>query len=294
MTNDTGAAPRAIIVISSHVVRGSVGNRAVVFALEHLGHPVWEVQTITLAWHPAMSPSTRIVPDDEKFASLLNDLAGSDRLGNVGAIVSGYLGSPAQAKAIAALVRAVKAKHPDVIYYCDPVVGDDGGLYVPQETAEAIRDELVPLADLTTPNRFELEWLSGEEVPDNATAMRVARQLGPQTTVVTSSHAMMAGSIGNLLVTEREAILAEHRAIPNAPKGTGDLFGAVLLARLMEGLAPEKALRHATAAVFEVVARAVKRGSDELMLALDADSLAHPMAMVQTRRLADPRGGRRA
>lgn len=290
---DTFIKP-AIVVISSHVVRGSVGNRAIVFALEHLGFPVWEVQTITLAWHPAQSPSTRIVPDDEQFASLLADLAGSERLGSVGAIVSGYLGSPGQAKAIAALVKALKARNPNAIYYCDPVVGDDGGLYVPHVRAVAIRDELLPLADLATPNMFELEWMSGEAVPDNMSALRIARSLGPKTTVLTSAHAMMNGSTGNLLVSEREAILAEHRAIANAPKGTGDLFGAVLLARLMEGMTPEKALRNATAAVFEVVARAVKRGSDELMLALDADSLAHPMAMVQMRRLADPRGGRRA
>ena len=35
----------AVISISSHVVRGSVGNRAVVFALETLGYPVWALPT---------------------------------------------------------------------------------------------------------------------------------------------------------------------------------------------------------------------------------------------------------
>jgi pyridoxine kinase len=36
----------SVIVISSHVVRGSVGNRAAVFALETLGFPVWAVPTV--------------------------------------------------------------------------------------------------------------------------------------------------------------------------------------------------------------------------------------------------------
>src|SRR5690606_21071431 len=98
----------------------------------------------------------------------------------------------------------------------------------------------------------------------------------------------------NLLVTQRDAVLAEHRLVENAPNGTGDLFAALFLARLMEGHSADKALRSATAAVFEVVARAVKRGADELMLATDAQSLVHPVAIVQTHRLADPKGGRRA
>ncbi|MBE0694401.1 MAG: pyridoxal kinase, partial [Aquamicrobium sp.] len=44
------AAPRAVIVISSHVARGTVGNRAAVFALETLGLPVWAVPTVILPW----------------------------------------------------------------------------------------------------------------------------------------------------------------------------------------------------------------------------------------------------
>jgi pyridoxine kinase len=52
----------AVIVISSHVVRGSVGNRAAVFALETLGHPVWAVPTVILPWHPGHGPAKRIVP----------------------------------------------------------------------------------------------------------------------------------------------------------------------------------------------------------------------------------------
>jgi pyridoxine kinase len=50
-----------ILVISSHVVRGSVGNRAAVFALESLGFPVWAVPTVTLAWHPGQGTAMRIV-----------------------------------------------------------------------------------------------------------------------------------------------------------------------------------------------------------------------------------------
>ena len=285
------APPRAVIVISSHVARGTVGNRAAVFALETLGLPVWAVPTVILPWHPGHGRATRIVPPAGDFAALLGDLAAAPWLGEVGAVLSGYLGGPDQAAAVAGLVGAVKARNPRALYLCDPVMGDVGGLYVPEATAAAMRDLLLPLADIATPNRYELEWLAGEALPDNGAVARAALGLGPPTMLVTSAHAMMAGSIGNLLVTGREAVLAEHRAVPKAPNGTGDLFSALFLARLVTGHSEAKALQAATAAVFEVLARAVKRGADELMLETDAQSLAHPMAMVQVRRLLHPAGG---
>lgn len=290
--NENGQS--AVIVISSHVARGTVGNRAVVFTLEQLGHPVWAVPTVILPWHPGHGRGTRIVPAAEQFASLLNDLENAPWLGEVGAVLSGYLGDAGQAQAVASLVGKVKAKNPDALYLCDPVLGDAEGLYVPQATAEALRDVLLPLADIATPNRYELEWLTGLDLSSNDSIARAAIDLGPQTMLVTSAHAMLAGSIGNLLVTERDVLLAEHRAVPNPPSGTGDFLSASFLARVLKGDGNEKALRTATAAVFEIVARAVKRGADELMLETDAQSIAHPMAMVQQRRLLHPRGGRRA
>ncbi|MNJ82111.1 pyridoxamine kinase [compost metagenome] len=49
----------------------------------------------------------------------------------------------------------------------------------------------------------------------------------------------------------------------------------------------------ATASVFEIIARTVKRGADELTLEQDASSLSTPMAMVQMRRLLHPSQMRR-
>ena len=70
MNDSAVETPRAVIVVSSHVARGSVGNRAAVFALETLGHPVWAVPTVLLPWHPGHGPATRIVPDAEPVLRL--------------------------------------------------------------------------------------------------------------------------------------------------------------------------------------------------------------------------------
>lgn len=287
-------APGAVIVISSHVVRGSVGNRAAVFALETLGHPVWAVPTVILPWHPGHGRATRIVPDDGAFAALMDDLDGAPWVGEVGAVLSGYLGSVGQAESVARLVASLKRRNPALRYVCDPVIGDSGGLYVPDALASAIRDRLLPLADIATPNRYELQWIVQAELDTPRAVMEAALMAGPPMMLVTSAPAMMAGGIGNLLISPSHAWLAEHRMIERPPNGLGDLTAAVFLARLMAGERPDKALQSTTASVFEILARTAKRGGDELQIETDAGSLSHPMAMVQLRHLMHPSRDRRA
>lgn len=294
MNTSQAEAPRAVIVVSSHVARGSVGNRAAVFALETLGFPVWAVPTVILPWHPGHGRATRILPPAEQFAALMDDLARAPWLGEVGAVLSGYLGEASQADAIADLVGAVKARNPGALYVCDPVMGDSGGLYVPEATAKALRDRLMPLADIATPNRYELAWMAGAELPDLKSTTAAALDAGPATMLVTSAPAMMSGSTGNLLLDANQVLLAEHRLIDRPPNGLGDLTGAVYLARTLSGQPPAKALQSTTAAVYEILARTAKRGGDELQLETDAQSLSQPMAMVQMRHLTHPGRGRTA
>ncbi|MBB6181395.1 pyridoxal kinase PdxY [Pseudorhizobium flavum] len=278
----------AVIVISSHVVRGSVGNRAAVFALETLGFPVWALPTVVLPWHPGHGPSTRLTFAADEFDKAIDDLINARWLGEVSAVLTGYFANERQPKAVARLVRALQERNPSLLYVCDPVIGDVGGLYIPQSTAEAIRDELLPLASVATPNRYELAWLAGSELDSNAAIMEAALALGPSRMLVTSAIPMMAGGTGNLYLTGTHALLAEHRLIDNPPNGLGDLLSALFLARLMTGADEERALQLATASVYEILARTAKRGSDELTLETDAASLTSPMAMVHMRRLIHP------
>lgn len=278
----------AVIVISSHVVRGGVGNRAAVFALETLGFPVWALPTVVLPWHPGHGPSTRMSFPEADFDRVIDDLIDARWAGEVSAVLTGYFANSAQPRAVARLVTALRARNPDLTYVCDPVMGDNGGLYIAEETACAVRDHLIPLASIATPNRFELGWLCGSELTSNAEIMEAALSLGPGRMLVTSAVPMMAGGTGNLLLSGRHALLAEHRLIDRPPNGLGDLLAALFLARLLSGLGEEQALQLATASVYEILARTMKRGSDELTLTSDASSLSTPMALVQMRRLMHP------
>ena len=279
---------KTILCISSHVMRGGVGNRAAVFALETRGHRVWSVPTVILPWHPGHGRSTRIAIETTAFASALEDLKGSKWLGEVRAAMTGYFADAGQVRAAADLIRAFKAADPDFVYLCDPVIGDAGGLYVAEAVAAAIRDELLPLADLATPNRFELGWLAGAPVDDNAAIAAAARRTGIARLVSTSAHAMMKGSIANLLIEGDRQVLAEHQALEAAPNGLGDLFSALLLSHVVEGRPAEEALRLSTSSVFEIAARSIRAGADELLLQAEAASLKTPMASVALRHLVGP------
>lgn len=269
-----GGDRRALLVASSHVARGTVGLRAAVHAAETLGHPTWSVPTVHLPWHPGRGPGTRAVWPPETFAAYCDDLARSPHLGEVGGMLTGYLGHPAQAEALAGLIAALRRANPEAIVLCDPVIGGERGLYVPVEVAEAIRDRLVPLADIVTPNRHELAWLTGlHAVPgDNAGLAEAARGLAPRT-LVTSAHAG-PGRTGNLLVEPDGATLAAHPAADAANSGTGDLTAALLLAHLVHGRTD--ALARATASVSAVMARAAGTGADELPLEGMRDALVAP------------------
>ncbi len=280
-------APADILLVSSQVVRGAVGGRAG-FALERLGHALAFLPTVTLPWHPGHGRGTRILPSAETFAAIASDLAGAPWLAGVGAVVTGYLGEAAQAGPIAALVRAVKAANPAALHLCDPVIGDTGGLYVPEATAVAVREELLPLADVATPNLFELGWLAGRPVATAQEAAVVARTLGPARVAVTSVPAMMRGKIGTLLVGPKGAVVAENPLVETPPHGTGDLFAALFADRLLAGKPDQTALAEAVAGTFDVLARSARLGADEMQLARFQDAFVRPMAMVDLRRLALP------
>ena len=203
--------------------------------------------------------------------------------------MTGYLGAAHQGEPLARLVDAVKAGNPSALHLCDPVIGDDGALYVPEATARAIREHLVARADIVTPNLFELGWLTGSALASERETAAAARALGNDRVMVTSSPALRRGAIATLLATPRGAFVAEHTALADPPHGPGDLIAALFLALRLDGTDDEQALARAASSTFELTARSVSQGSNELLLAEYQQSIARPMAMVTTRRLAKPK-----
>src|SRR5690606_22463065 len=105
--------------------------------------------------------------DAELVADLLRGVEERGLVERAAVLLTGYLGSPAIAKHVARFAEAARARNPNLVYLCDPVMGDDDlGILVADGLADIFRHRLVPLASIITPNQFELELLSGRTVRD--------------------------------------------------------------------------------------------------------------------------------
>jgi pyridoxine kinase len=265
-----------VIALSSQVVRGHVGLSAIVPAFQRLGHEVWAIPTVVLSNHPGHGYCAGIRMEPAIQARMLDALEGHGWLTEADAVISGYLPSPEHVQFAARLVQRLREVRA-ALYLCDPVLGDDpGGLYIDERAAEAIRSDLIALADIATPNAFELAWLAGrgEAASDDPEALaRAARQLGVARVLVTSVG-LTAGRLANILVEREATVLCEVEQRPEVPHGTGDLLSALFLGHLLNGADGATALGLAAAGVD--MALKASTGRDELALVGSPEQWVHP------------------
>jgi len=250
-----------VLAISSHVVRGHVGLAATVPALQWLGHEVWALPTVLLASRPGLGRLARHDLPPPDLAAMLAALEADGCWGSLDAVLAGYFPSPQGVAAAADAVRRIKRGNPAIPILVDPIVGDAGRLYVADATAAAIRDLLLPLASIATPNLFELKWLVGAAAPADPAA--AARRLGPPMVVVTSAAEADDG-IATLAVTDAGAVARTAPRRAGVPNGAGDLLAGLLLGHLLHGRDLAAALDAALVDLDRVLAASV--GRDVLQL----------------------------
>ncbi len=269
-----------ILSISSQVVYGAVGNSAAGFAIQRLGHEAWQVPTILLAHHPGYGKYEGGPLDADLIAGLVTALDDQGWLKRCDAVISGYLAEPDQALAIEDAVTRVKKANPDALYLCDPIMGDTAeGLYV-APAIEAAMKELAVKADILTPNWFEFGRLTDDQPEDPRKALALARTIGPRVVTITSTPAPK-GRIGCLAVDGKKAYRTETTLYEatngnGVPKGTGDIFAAMFLARLLTGNDTPLALARATASTAALVKSSIEAGRSELALARDQSLICEP------------------
>ncbi|KAG8980897.1 putative pyridoxal kinase, partial [Tulasnella sp. 427] len=88
-------------------------------------------------------------------------------------VLTGYIPGSEALKVVAELVKELKASKPSLPYILDPVMGDEGKLYVDADVVPIYRDSLLPLATVITPNWFEVELLTGIKL-DSLSSLRSA------------------------------------------------------------------------------------------------------------------------
>jgi pyridoxine kinase len=252
-----------ILSIQSEVVLGHVGQGAARFALQRLGHEVWALPTVLYSNHSGYPHVEGDTISVDLLRRLLEGLRVNGWFERCDAVLSGYLGCAEQAELIAEAVLRAKQANPKAIYCLDPVLGDNGRVYAKAGVAEAMARHLLPLADIVTPNAFELQQLSALTIADHAQAIRAAERLGRPLVLVTSVP-QGTDRIGVLAISRDERWVASTPLLPEAPHGAGDLFAALFLAEQLNGSSMTDALKRSVTRVFRILA--ASRGSEELRL----------------------------
>jgi len=273
---------KTILSIQSQVVGARVGNSVAGFAIERLGVRVWQLPTTILGRRPDHGPPGGGPIPAETLASLFDGLASDGGLGEIDAVLTGYLGDGEQVAVVLDAVERVKAANPKAVFVCDPVLGDDGKLFVRDELADAVLNGLAPHADWLTPNVFELGLIAGKTIDTLALARDAARRIGKP---VLCTSIRTALGMGNLYAAPSGDWFCETARLPRAPKGVGDLLTALFVGRRVRGEAPAVALEAATGAVYDVIVRSLAAESEDLLLPGAQDVLGEPVTWPRARSL---------
>lgn len=174
------------------------------------------------------------------------------------------------------VVKQLRKENPNLVYVCDPVMGDNGKMYVPEELLPIFRSEIVPLANVVTPNQFELELLVERPVKtiaDAVSAVTSLHDLGVETVVLSStdlgSENLLLGLASTTRGGVRKVFKIEIPRLPASFTGTGDLFAALILA-WMTKLNDLQAALEKTIATLQAV---LKRTYLHAIKSVDGDNL---------------------
>ncbi len=281
-----------ILSVQSSVAYGHVGNSAAVFPLQRLGHEVWPVLTVHFSNHTGYGAWRGPLLDPADVREVIAGIDDRGVLGTADAVLSGYQGDPAVGMVVLDAVERVKELNPAAVYCCDPVMGDRGrGMFVKPGIPPYMRDEVVPRADVVTPNHFELDFLAGREctttLDEVLDAVDAVRATGPRDVLVTSvlHEGSAPDTLDVVVVSETGAWAVTTPLLPIAPNGCGDVTTALYLAHLTTTGSPARALERTTSSVFAILEATLAAGTREIQLVAAQDSIAAPEPRFVARQL---------
>jgi len=181
-----------VLSIQSHVVSGYVGNKSASFPLQLLGFEVDTINSVQFSNHTGYPAGVRgQVLDDTQLQELVDGL-NANNINRYSHVINGYIGSKSFLTKLGEVVKHLKSINPDLIYVCDPVMGDTGpGMYVPKELLPVYQEVILPLADVCLPNQFEAELLTGKKIEseeDAIAVMDILHSKGVSTVILSSTE----------------------------------------------------------------------------------------------------------
>lgn len=243
--------PVSVLAFGSQLLSGGVGLNAALPVYTQADIRVAGVPTLLLSNLPHYPSVQTLDIPAEWMRKALTDLEATGALNTVRAVAVGYLADPAQAYAIADWFESLPSKRRP-FFVLDPTFGDgDVGFYTNPAVVPAIREALVPLADIMTPNSFELCHLTGvepeieERAADSEEPEKVLGALVERARTLMTEHTRAviltgvsqnddgAAKIGNIVVTKADAMSFFFDEVATQSKGLGDTFTTALVSRLL-------------------------------------------------------------
>ena len=181
-------------------------------------------------------------------------------------IATGFLGSARQIDIVKGFLERFKAERTSVLV--DPVMGDYGKLY-PTYTPELAgrMHELLRFADLLTPNLTEACILTDTPYREDLTEKELTELCerlahdGPEEIVISGIH--LGGDLGNFVCSQgKTSMICAHR-VGGYRSGTGDVFGAILAADMVNGAPLEASVRKAADFITKTILYTQKLGVPE-------------------------------
>ena len=244
-----------ILSIQSNVMHGYVGNRASLPLYQAFGIETDHLDTVRLAAHPGHGTKTRDVLDGKIMGALFDDYLGLPDTEQPSAIHIGYFGALDQVTQTARFITALKARHEGLVILLDPVFGDNGRRYISDDIISAVITQLLPLADIITPNQFELEVLAQMTISNQSQAKDALAKLGATSARIIMATGIQDGTIirdmlyADAMISEQSATLRDQGV-----SGSGDAFAALFLSHIIKGDKPKAALRAASALTHHMIA----------------------------------------
>ncbi|KQM37125.1 MULTISPECIES: pyridoxal kinase PdxY [Microbacterium] len=280
-----------VLSIQSAVAFGHVGNSAAVFPLQRIGVEVLPVYTVNFSNHTGYGAwrGPLIAPDD--VAAVIQGIEDRGVFPEIDVVLSGYQGGEGIADVIIDAVARVKKANPDAVYACDPVMGNaKSGCFVAPAIPVLLRERVVPVADILTPNQFELGFLTDTEpgsIDSTLESADMLRARGPRTVLVTSVERpdRAPDTIEMMVVDDAGAWIVQTPLIPMKANGSGDVTAALFTAHYRRTGDAADALARTASSVFDLLSNTFEAGSRELRLVESQEAYAHPRLQFAVRQV---------
>ncbi|APC90922.1 MULTISPECIES: pyridoxal kinase [Francisella] len=237
-----------VLSIQSHVAYGYAGNKAAVFTMQKLGIEVSPIYTVQLSNHTQYDFFKGSFFSAEDIQNVIDGMIVNGFLAQQDAILSGYIGNLEIAKVIANTVAELKKVNNHSLYCCDPVFGDKydenetGHIFASADHPNIFLEHLLPLADIITPNLFELSVLSNFQIRDYDDIVIACKKLinktgnHNQVIIITSvSFSKDKTGIGIYQKGYFSYLESPKYKVQSKVSGSGDITAAMFLSYLLKG-----------------------------------------------------------